>query len=372
IELGIMGSRPRPAGVIGNGVVFFARSLMEGDELWFTNTRPEQTAMLKDLVPGQGDSIPEQARLLADDTGAYSVAYGGDDLRMRLWRYEMKINEVREIARVHDDTVYMIRIGELLLFNNWDDVHGMELWVHDPALPGIRLFADLNPGTASSEPAEFALRNGVVYFQARTEEHGVELWRSDGTPEGTFELIDLNEGTPDSSPYKFIQAGKRVYFRAMHDAYGKELWMTDGTPEGTELVSDFWPGPNSGDPHNMVAEKHTAKFYFSVQDGVHGEELWILDDKDPKGTVHMLTETRPGSEGSEPRMLTLANDFGVFVAKTESGEPTLFRFLLREADQGYARVILPRGAVDRPPIRAKTVRTNTVFSVCFGTPSDAL
>lgn len=311
---GRMSSEPLPQAVLQTTVLFEAKTLAFGHEIWSTNTRPGQTAILADLNVGPADSVPMKARLTTDQNGAYMIAYGGSD-GMRLWRYDLSSNKVREIAPVDSESSVMSVDGRQAILSNRDDEHGMELWYYEPGKAGVHLLADIWPGAESSGPGYLQNWKDRVVFRAKTAEHGVELWCTDGTEEGTRMLRDINPGAADSDPYGYVDAGEYLFFRAHDSEHGHELWMTDGTPEGTRLAADIRKGPESSDPYNIVARGR--KLYFSARDGVHGEELWMFNIDDPVNTAHLLGDLWPGPTGSEPISLNWSSgQFGILVAKT--------------------------------------------------------
>ena len=61
--------------------------------------------------------------------------------------------------------------------------------------------------------------------------------------------------------------------------HGWELWRTDGTEAGTYMVKDILPGPNSSGA--SVAPLHAVRLgsyvYFMADDGVSGREVWRTD-----------------------------------------------------------------------------------------------
>lgn len=332
---GPMSSEPLPQGVLQSTVLFEAKTLASGHELWCTNTRPGQTAIIGDLVEGPGNSVPMKARLALDNNDAYMVAYDIDG--MCLWHYNLSSNKVRQIAPVDAETVVVFAGGRRAVLSNRDPEHGMEIWCTEPEKAEIQLLADLWPGAESSDPGYFYHWNDLALFRAKTPDHGVELWCTDGTEEGTRELLDINPGAENSDPYGYAVAGDWVFFRAHDSEHGHELWMTDGTPEGTRLAADIWKGPESSDPYNIAV--HGGALYFSARDGVHGEELWMLSIADPANTVHLLDDLWRGPTGSEPISLTWSNTpFGFFVAKTGPDVSQLIQIEQLVADGSKVRL----------------------------------
>src|SRR4051794_17009989 len=62
-------------------------------------------------------------------------------------------------------------------FAGTDAAHGTELWVHD-AVNGDHLYADVTPGPASSDPANFRTWPGknYIYFTATNAAGQREIW----------------------------------------------------------------------------------------------------------------------------------------------------------------------------------------------------
>ncbi|MBO0934690.1 hypothetical protein [Fibrella aquatilis] len=86
----------------------------------------------------------------------------------------------------------------------------------------------------------------LLYFPAEDATFGIELWRSDGTAGGTFRVRDVNPGTGSSTPLDFASINGICYFHAYTDINGTEIWRSDGSSAGTQLVQDLWPGSGSG------------------------------------------------------------------------------------------------------------------------------
>src|SRR5688572_23217601 len=86
---------------------------------------------------------------------------------------------------------------------------------------------DLNAGTGSSDPGDFAIYNGKMYFAADSVGKGTELWVSDGNLTGTKLLVDINPGTGDSYPTNLTVFNGKLYFSANDGTNGTELWVTD-------------------------------------------------------------------------------------------------------------------------------------------------
>ncbi|HYL06057.1 MAG TPA: ELWxxDGT repeat protein, partial [Thermoanaerobaculia bacterium] len=116
----------------GNGLAYAAGDSagVYGQELWFTDGTAAGTRMIKDVLPGSGDSKPR----------GLTVASGR------------------------------------LFFTADDGVHGAELWTSDGTAAGTHMVQDVNPGTASSTPSAMTAAGDLLFFTADDGLTGRELW----------------------------------------------------------------------------------------------------------------------------------------------------------------------------------------------------
>lgn len=117
-----------------------------------------------------------------------------------------------------------------------------------------------------------------------------ELWKSDGTAGGTTLVRDLPavwQAVPE-----LAAVGGTLFFVAASENTGMELWKSDGTTEGTVLVKDVVPGSDGSNP--TVLTSFNEMLFFVVQD--HSlPALWRSDGTEG-GTVPIKTlSTVPGS-----------------------------------------------------------------------------
>src|SRR5215218_7194366 len=336
-----------------NGIYFTAITAKYGEELWKSDGTKSGTKIVKDIVPGPGDSGAEDFVTIASRTTLFRA--WDKDHGEELWKTDGTAKGttlVKDINRdlppgarcdqsdcgipkgwSHPDTVTVM--GKQVFFAADDGKHGVELWKSDGTESGTTLVKDINtvPGNSnpndksdainrSAEVEKLYVVGKTLYFRASDGKHGVELWKSDGTESGTTLVKDINLATPDpintackrrkscagSSWVDDITvvgktaAGRRIYFTATDGKHGLELWKSDGTNKGTKLVKSINSSSalNASDVGNLVALR--KRLYFSANDGKHGVELWKSDGT-RSGTT-LVKDINPGKAGSDANDLT--------------------------------------------------------------------
>ena len=99
---------------------------------------------------------------------------------------------------------------------------------------------------------------------------------------GTQLLKDINKTDSLNGNYSvgsyasdFAEFDGKLFFSANDGVAGNELWVSDGTADGTQLLKDI----NPGSPYSNVSNftEFDGKLFFSADDGVTGNELWVSD-----------------------------------------------------------------------------------------------
>ena len=190
-----------------------------------------------------------------------------------------------------------------LFFTASDSVNGTELWRSDGTAAGTMLVKDIRAD--SSFPTNLTNVNGTLFFTANDGVNGIELWKSDGTAPGTFMVKDVRPGNLGSSLSNLTNLNGLLFFWADDGVNGIELWKSDGTETGTVLVRDINPGASSGRTVVRELEVVGDTIFFTANDGVSGNELWKTD-----GTVSgttLVADINPGLPNSTPQELTNIN-----------------------------------------------------------------
>jgi ELWxxDGT repeat protein len=311
------GSTAMNFATVGDILYFSANDGVHGQELWRSDGTDNGTFMVRDIIaePSLESLSTFAAPMVAtSDSFPVNLAAVGSDLYFlvrgnQLWRS----NGTSEgTTRVHSfdmpfgSAVFgLTALGDQLLFSAADGSHGQELWTVVGPETSARLIRDINETTSDAVHwLSSATFGDATFFAASDGVHGFELWKTDGTAAGTMMIKDMhptfNQTVPwgfgtyqvsDSNPRDFTVVGNWLYFTAEDGTHGQELWRTDGTSAGTTLVADLRPGMATGwfgefpawsNISNMLAVGDDL--YFTADDGLHGQELWMSDGSEV-GTV---------------------------------------------------------------------------------------
>lgn len=140
VQLHTLRYGPQPSYTpLGGRLLFVADADEHGTELWGTDGTPEGTALVSDILPGEGSSMP--AGLTAAGGKVFFAAHDGE--------------------------------------------HGWEPWESDGTAAGTRMVEDINPGPFSSAPSGFVLSGSNLFFAADDGTAGAEPW-----------VLPLGPGTP--------------------------------------------------------------------------------------------------------------------------------------------------------------------------------
>jgi ELWxxDGT repeat protein len=344
-----------------NGKLYFRANDGEtGRELFVSDGTAEGTQLLVDLLPGEGNygyNYGSPDNLVEFKDKLYFTANNGETGRELFVSDGTAEGTQLLVDLLPGEDNYgdnnssfpdnMVEFNEKLYFSANNGETGRELFVSDGTAEGTQLLADLRPEddnygySSDSYPDNLVECNGKLYFTADDGVHGNELFVSDGTTEGTQLLADLRPGDDnygysyDSYPDNLVEYNGKLYFTADDGVHGNdELFVSDGTTEGTQLLVDLCLGDNIyGDSNgsfirNLV--EYNGKLYFTADDGVHGNELFVTDGT-TEGT-QLVADIRPGQKnnygyhyGSNPYELTVVGDELFFRASNDEVGSELFK-----------------------------------------------
>lgn len=175
----------------------------------------------------------------------------------------------------------------------------------------VVLAADINPGSASSNPRYLTVFNGLLIFQADDGTHGIETWRFDGSSAEMIE--DFYPGGNGEGSF-FTEYLGELYYRAANGT-GWHLVKTDGT---TVSVVDS----TAINPSYLTV--YDGMLYFSGFDtGGLGYQLYRYDGS----TITRVTSVvNPLGRQFDPRYLTVYNGELYFSACPDALGVELYKY----------------------------------------------
>ncbi len=181
----------------GNGFFFTADDGEAGEELWKSNGTAAGTLLVKDIFPGAADGMIEQL-----------TACNG---------------KVVFVARA----ITHLQLGV---------IDGPKLFVSDGTPEGTFQLGE----TTVFSPENLTAAGTSVYFSAKGQsQNNTELWKTDGTPQGTVMVRNINPGSASSSPANFCNVLGTLYFSADDGQTGRQIWKSNGSSGTTWRVSSL-------------------------------------------------------------------------------------------------------------------------------------
>ena len=322
----------------GGGTLYFEDyNPVYGTELWKSNGTGIGTTILKDIVPGVGNSNPSNLTFF---NGKLMFTAEDNPHGYELWASDGTTTGtalVKDINSLSDGSgagFFYKGIGVLgdgVVFNAFTPELGGELYKSDGTTAGTVLLNNISAGADWSYPNSFQFKNNVSYFIGNNDAVTTAIYKTDGTTTGlrrvianinrqNYSIVNFNitdngqifyvlnnvfsgynelwhsDGNEASSIMlnAFLDyynnntaiIGNTAYFQAGDDTYGYELWKSDGSLLGTKLVKDINPGYDGSYPYSLFAYKNNI--YFGAYDALsHNNSLWKSDGTE-KGTQKLM------------------------------------------------------------------------------------
>lgn len=302
------------------------------------NTTFAQFTLLNESM-GLTEGIPLSNRIVFTSAVDNSL-WVSEGTLLTTVQYSTDIRSNRTAAAVHNDKIY---------FSGINAANGGELFETDGTLANTKLTADINSGNASSDPDNFILYKGNLYFTATTSTLGREFYKYDfisktaslvnefatgntdgvvdpayyvfnnnlyiSAKDGSNNALYLYDGTSftklitisaNDSIRSFLPEGNKLFFSTVTPGLlNIDLYVTEGTPATTKLLhtSDLFASYTG----SIAAFKNEV--YFSGGEG----ELWKSDGT-PSGT-QLVKDINP-DDPSNPFILNsvILNNRLIFMA----------------------------------------------------------
>lgn len=349
-----------------------------GFELWVTDTTPAGTHLVVELEPGVNSGWPQIAfeRPMVAWNGG--VLFNGQTIAdaIEVWFSDGTAAGTTQVASVAPGNSsgfngWFTRCGPYVYFQGWDAFqgpgYGVALWRTDGTAAGTMVV----PGQPNNgQPQNLLALGDVLLFDVYENTTGRELWRTDGSAAGTFRISDIGPTVMSGSFGPGARVGNSgvAVFAAGTASIDRELWRTDGTLGGTWQVADLNPGLGAGsNPDSFVGDGISV--FFVADNGQIGREPWRV----PVAAIGAAGAERVGSgcvgtAGRRPRIGT----YGLpqvgnaqFAIEVGNGAPFAAAFLLLNLGTTIAQP-LGGGCTEYVPLPAVS---NLVLTSATGTGS---
>ncbi len=268
---------------LGRGF-FGAYPYGEEERVWTTDGTAAGT---RALFPAAGWALPLDAVRSTSDWFVLANVYSDGLNEQQVWRTDgTTAGSSLLSALAVEDGAEGSRIATIpgwVLFTHRQPEISPELW--SVPTDGGSTTELLAPGVTlrGASPA-LSVVSDRLFFTACDTDHGCELWVSEGTPETTRLFQDIRPGAASSNPDQFIAVGNELVFTADDGLHGEEPWhvVVDGgaschaghgalcLDDGRFLVRAAWKAPIAtiGDAVELPLTPDTGAFWFFDPDNI--------------------------------------------------------------------------------------------------------
>lgn len=301
-----------------NGKLYFNASADEEDdddsnnigyELYeYDGTNPP--SLTKDIYSGSTGSLPSE--LATFNNKVYFQAESANGKGIELYSYNPSDNTVELTANIYTDSSYtnnskpshLYVYNNSLFFNAKGNLFGNEIYKLDTDNSLTRI-----TGSECNSPAYFFEFENLLYFKAEYNSD-TEIWHYN-SQDGVLQFFNINNAVSSNPSYLHVFNGK-LYFSADDGVNGNELWIHHGGDNAPEECFDINPGVSDSNPSFMTV--YNNRLYFQADASPERKEIWCYDGTNSPYLFADILDSK--GSGSEPAHFTEFNGKLYFTAKT--------------------------------------------------------
>ncbi len=163
------------------------------------------------------------------------------------------------------------------VYSPTDSIH-FSLWTAENGQPNLlhkfKTIAGYQDYSSPPQALLHRLGNKVVFGAGLTEDNA-ELWTSDGSQNGALELRDINP-SGSSNPDNFVRYNDQLWLFTANDGAEVAWWATNGASAGTFKVAGLATVKDYFVPSVSNAYLSDNRLFFSLNDGIIGQEPWVM------------------------------------------------------------------------------------------------
>ena len=219
---------------------------------------------------------------------------------------------------------------EVYFSGNTGSAH--ELWKIDSNQNMQLIGAFSSSPTFNTEVGTSISHNGYLLFSADSGS-GYELHSTDGNPAGTSIVEDIYSGSTGSNPSQFVISAGEVFFTAEAANTGNELYKISYPSSGgvtTTIVTDIAGGSQSGVPGTVSPLVYGNGLLFIGYNAATGSEIWTTTGTASTTNIFLDLTTTP--YGGMAPMAIINGKLVMKAVIDESNNPVTIGLMIIELD----------------------------------------
>jgi len=321
------------AHVFNNRLFFTANDGVHGEEYWSTDGTESGTLMLMDINEGAANTTPDYTQYarfpgMCEFDGYLYFTANANNLGEELWRTDGTATSTELCDDIYPDfynasPTFFHTYKDMMYFTAVHPEYQREPFIlrHDdnnePQITSLGDLYEIN-GVLTTMWNTYSTENSgtvitfldTLIFRWYGLGSGLETWITNGTPEYTGLLYDnyiITSLEMSSSPKNYTILQDTILCYSSSNDNGDQLWKITRDPSiqnglVNTLITSIFPGGNADIKEFHL---HEDRIFFSANDGVHGQELWVTDGTE--GGTFMLKDIISGGTGSYPKNFTSYN-----------------------------------------------------------------
>jgi ELWxxDGT repeat protein len=276
--------------VFNNKIYFSAYTVAEGRELFYYDPSSGASGLQENIAPGNVGSVTNNFVVLGNKLFFTAHATYGRELYSFDGTSVLRLTDINTGGSSITSTGRQIpligMLNNMLYFGATDGLSGNGLYKLD-LTSGLASFV-----TGIVSPEYFVIYANALYFSGAQGAAGTELWTYDGINPPAI-AADINPGSASSNPQELFLFNNSIVFRAQGASIGTELYVFKDSALGIKNLKftghvKLYPNPASDECYLQITLKQAQTMYVSLTDAT-GKIIYRSAQKEYAPGDHKLT-----------------------------------------------------------------------------------